>query len=39
MRTYNFEDAFQELIQMECIDKSITDEDASLQMLLLYWGV
>lgn len=39
MRTYNFEDAFQELIQMECVDESINDEDASLQMMMMYWGV
>lgn len=39
MKTYTFEQAFQELIQMECMDQSINDEDASLQMMLIYWGV
>lgn len=36
---FNIGGAFQELIHMECVDGSINDEDASLQMLLLYWGV
>lgn len=33
-----FKDAFHELIWMER-DGCIDDEDASLQMLMMYWGI
>lgn len=34
---YIFEEAFHELVWMER-DGLVNDEDASLQMLMMYWG-
>ena len=35
---YSFVEAFHELQRMEALGL-VDDEDASLQMMLLYWGV